>query len=86
MLVCGIVPLTTRVPMLLATPKRLRATHVYLPASDSLTLVIRRVPSSEIVLLLKKGYWMNHCPPLNKVILRQLLWKKKPNINPSNHR
>lgn len=84
LLVCGIVPLTISVPVLLATPNMLCATHVYLPASDSLTFVILRVPSSEIVLLLKKKrYWMNHHLPfiraIKKVTLRQLLWQ---NIKP----
>ena len=47
----GKVPFTTRVPVLLDVPKGFLATQVYLPPSDSLMLLIRRVPSPMMVRL-----------------------------------
>ncbi len=45
------IPLTIMFPELLASPNRLRATHVYVPVSDLVTLDIRRLPLSNIAIL-----------------------------------
>lgn len=45
------IPLTSMFPELLASPNWLRATHVYVPASNLVTLDIRRLPLSNIAIL-----------------------------------
>lgn len=52
----NLLPLTKRLPALLATPNWFLATHVYSPASILVTLEIRRLPLSNTVTLWVKEH------------------------------